>query len=263
MRYIMMLLLPVAIFAKIHYAKVEPFEIVVIKSAVSALVQRANLQAEGKMVVNAEIIHLDDHLDRKDLNSSRESLEILHNMLKINREIVESLDESLKRQKGYYERLNRLSTASKTQKDTAFNSFVSIKNQYLSTQEKIESLKKQILDMEYKISRLEDSISKKSIRLQDRYLYKLAVREGDFVNPGSPLATIQDQNRAKLTLFLELSELNDLDKKVVYIDGKETSLKVDKIWRVSDEKFISSYRAEIYMPKPSGYFSQLLKVELR
>ncbi len=259
----MILLLPVVMLAKIHYAKVEPFEIVVIKSAVSALVQRVNLQAEGKMVVNAEIIHLDDHLDLKDLNSSKGSLEILHNMLKINQEIVASLEESLKRQKGYYERLNRLSTASKTQKDTAFNSFVSAKNQYLSTQEKIESLKKQILDMEYKISRLEDSISKKSIRLQNRYLYKLTAREGDFVNPGSALATIHDQTRAKLTLFLEPSELKDLDQKVIYIDGKETSYKVDKVWKVSDEKFISSYKTEIYIPKPSGYFSRLLKVELR
>ncbi len=263
MRYMMILLLPVVMLAKVHYAKVEPFEIVVLKSAVSALVQRVNLQAEGKMVANAEIIHLDDHLDRKDLNSSKQSLSILHNMLKINQKIVKSLIESLKRQKGYYERLNRLSTASKTQKDTAFNSFVSVKNQYLSTQEKIESLKKQILDMEYKISRLEDSIAKKSIRLQNKYLYKLIAREGDFVNPGSALATVHDQTRAKLTLFLEPSELKSINKKVIYIDGKETSYRVDKIWNESDEKFISSYRAEIYIPKPNGYFSRLVKVELR
>lgn len=117
--------------------------------------------------------------------------------------------------------------------------------------------------MEYKIERLKDSIAKKNIRLKQRYLYKLAVRRGDFVNPGSALATIQDQSRGKLTLFLEPSELVDVQKKSVLIDGKETDYKVDKIWHVADEKFISSYRAEIYVDAPQSHFSKLVKVELK
>jgi hypothetical protein len=263
MRYILFLLIPISILARVHYAKVEPYDRVILKSAVSAQVSRVSLEAEGKMVTNAEVIRLDDHLDNVDLNDSIRSISILDNMLDINQEILSSLADTLKRQKGYFDRLNRLTTASKTQKDTAFNSYVSAKNQYLSTKEKIESLKKQILDMEYKVARLKDIISKKSIRLRDRYLYKLSVREGDFVNPGSPLATVEDHSRGKLTLFLDLSELKDIGHKSIYIDGNKSSFSIDKVWSVADEKFISSYRVEIYIDRPQEYFSKLVKVELR
>ncbi|MEA3456043.1 MAG: hypothetical protein U9R26_06020 [Campylobacterota bacterium] len=263
MKYILILFVPVVVFAKVHYAKVEPFESVVLKSAVSAQVVEVDLGAEGKMIGDKEVIRLDDHLDQVDLNASMKSQEMLRTMLGINQEIVSSLGDTLKRQKDYFERLNRLATASKTQKDNAFSGYVSAKNQYLSTKEKIETLKKQILDMDYKISKLKDSIEKKSIRPKERYLYKLAVRKGDFVNPGSPLATIQDHTRAKLTLFLEPSELKGIGEKHVFIDGKETAYKVDKVWSSADEKFISSYRAEIYIDTPEGHFSRLVKVELK
>ena len=263
MKYLWVLMMPLFAFAEIHYAKVEPYESVVLKSAVSAEVTHVALDAEGKMVRNGEIIHLDDYLDLADLNASQKSLNLLHTMLDINQEMVQSLADALKRQRGYYERLNKLSTASKTQKDTAFAAFVTSKNQYLSTKEKIETLKKQILDMKYRIEKLRESIDKKSIRLKDRYLYKLSVRVGDFVNPGSPLAIVQDLSRGKLTLFLELSELKDLRKKQVFIDGKKTDYRIDKVWSVADEKFISSYRAEIYIKKPEKYFSKLVKVELK
>jgi len=263
MRYILLLLFSSLLFAKVHYAKVEPYESVVLKSAVSAQVVEVVLDAEGKMIKDAEVIHLDDRLDKADLNASEESMKLLKNMRGINQEMVTNLSDALKRQKGYYERLNKLSTASKTQKDTAFSAFVSANNQFLSTKEKIETLKKQILDMAYKIERLKDSIAKKSIRLNQRYLYKLTVRRGDFVNPGSPLATVQDLSRGKLTLFLEPSEMKGIHQKQVLIDGKETAYKVDKVWRVADEKFISSYRAEIYIEKPANHFSKLVKVELK
>ena len=263
MKYLWILILPISMLAKVHYAKVEPYESVVLKSAVSAQVVKVDLDAEGKMISDAVVIHLDDHLDRADLNASRKSLGLLQTMLGINEEIVISLADALKRQRGYFQRINKLTTASRTQKDNAFSGYVSAKNQYLSTKEKIETLKKQILDMEYKIERLKDSIAKKNIRLKKRYLYKLAVRRGDFVNPGSALATIQDQSRGKLTLFLESSELNDVQKKSVFIDGEKTDYRVDKIWHVADEKFISSYRAEIYIEAPQSHFSKLVKVELR
>ncbi|MEA3491726.1 MAG: hypothetical protein U9R27_07475 [Campylobacterota bacterium] len=263
MKYAVIFFIPMVICAKIHYAKVEPYESVVLKSAVSGQVIEVDLDAEGKMIGDKEVIHLDDHLDKRELMSSKKNLETTETILGINREIVSSLGDTLKRQKGYYERLNRLSTASKTQKDSAFNSFVSAKNQYLSTKEKIETLKNQILDIEYRITKLEDSIKKKNITLKGRYLYRLAVRKGDFVNPGSALATIQDHSRAKLILFLEPSELKGIQAKRVFIDGKETNYKVDKVWSSADDKFISSYRAEIYIDTPESHFSRLVKVELK
>ena len=235
MKILLLLFTPLFIFAKVHYAKVEPYESVVLKSAVSALVMDVDLEAEGSVVDQKRVIYLDDRLDKINLETSKENLLILH--------------ETLKRQESYFQRINKLKTASTTQKDNAFYSFASTKTQYL--------------DMQYKIAQLEDSIEKKSIVLEKMYLYEIIVRKGDYVAPGSPLARVVDASRAKLVLFLEPAELEQIEHKAVYLNGEKTEYKVDKVWRVADEKFISSYRAEIYITAPKGSFSKLMKVEIK
>jgi hypothetical protein len=235
MKILLLLLAPLFLFSKVHYAKVEPYESVTLKSAVSALVMDVDLEAEGSVVDQKRVIYLDDRLDKINLKTSNENLLILQ--------------ETLKRQESYFQRIDKLKTASMTQKDNAFYTFASTKTQYL--------------DMKYKIAQLEDSIEKKSIVLDHMYLYEIIVRKGDYVAPGSPLAKVVDANRAKLVLFLEPDELENLAQKTVYLNGEKTDYKVDKVWRVADEKFISSYRAEIYIPAPQGSFSKLMKVEIK
>ena len=257
------LFIPVFVSAKVHYAKVEPYESVVLKSAVSALVVEADLELEGSIVTSKRVIHLDDTLDKSNLTDAKKSVILLERMLIINEEIASSLNGTVKRQKGYYERISKLSTASKTQKDNAYSSFTSAKTQYLSTREKIISLEKQIMDMNYKVAQLNDSIKKKSIVLEDKYLYKLLVRKGDFVNPGVALAQVEDASRAKLVLFLEAEELQGVKEKTIYLNGEKTAYHVNKVWRMADEKFISSYRAEIYIEAPKGLFSKLMKIEIK
>ena len=235
MKILLLVFTPLFIFAKVHYAKVEPYESVVLKSAVSALVMDVDLESEGTMVENKRVIYLDDNLDKINLKTSKANLLILH--------------ETLKRQESYFQRIDKLKTASTNQKDNAFYSFASTKTQYL--------------DMQYKIAQLEDSIEKKSIVLENMYLDEIMVRKGDYVSPGSPLASVVDPSRAKLVLFLEPSELDEIEQKTVYLNGEKTEYKVDKVWRVADEKFISSYRAEIYITAPKGSFSKLVKVEVK
>lgn len=235
MKLLLLFLSPLLLFAKVHYAKLEPYESVTLKSAVSALVLDVDLEAEGSLVDQKRVIYLDDRLDKINLKTSKENLLIL--------------EETLKRKESYFHRINKLKTASATQKDEAFYSFSSAKTQYL--------------DMQFKIAQLEDSIEKKSIVLHHQYLYEIAVREGDYVTPGAPLAKVVDASRAKLVLYLDPEELKGIEEKSVYLDGKKSELKVDKVWRVADEKFISSYRAEIYLDAPEGSFSKLVKVELK
>jgi len=263
MKILLLLVSPLLIFAKVHYAKVEPFETIILKSSVSALVVDVNLDAEGKMLDGTRIVHLDDALDKVNLEASKKSAVLLQEMLDINKDIANSLGDTVNRQEGYYKRINKLSTASKTQKDNAYSSFTTAKTQYLGTKEKIVNLEKQILDMNYKIAQLEDMIVKKSLVLNHQYLYKLFVRKGDFVAPGSTLAQVMDASKAKLVLFLEPEELDNIEQKIVYLDGEKTDFKVNKVWKVADEKFISSYRAEIYIPAPKGAFSSLMKVEIK
>ena len=256
-------LLPLCVMAKVHYAKVEPYESVTLKAAVSGLVLEVDLDAEGTLVDGKRVIHLDDRLDKINLTDTKESVTLLDQSLAINEEVASSLSETVKRQKSYYNRISKLPTASKTQKDNAYSAYASAKTQYLGTKEKIINLRKQLLDARYKVAMLEDTIEKKSVILRDKYLYKLMVREGDFVSPGTALAKVDDASRAKLVLFLEPEELNHIKEKDVYINGQKTDYKVNKVWNVADEKFISSYRAEIYIPAPKGHFSELVKVELK
>ncbi len=235
MKLFLLFLMPFFLFAKVHYAKLEPFETVTLKSAVSALVLDVDLEAEGSLVDQKRVIYLDDRLDKINLKTSKENFLTLH--------------ETLKRQESAFQRIDKLKTASATQKDNAFYSFSSAKTQYL--------------DMQYKIAQLEDSIEKKSIILHNKYLYEIMVRKGDYVTPGSPLAKVVDASRAKLVLYLDPEEMNGLAQKSIYLDDKKTDYKVDKVWRVADEKFISSYRAEIYLPAPEKSFSKLVKVEIK
>ena len=260
---VFLLLTPILLLAKVHYAKIEPFETTTLKSSVSAQVVKADISLEGKIVKNGLIIELDNKLDKIKVKSDREALKLVKNMIIINKKNLSSLLKSLQRQEDYYNRINNISTVSITQKDKAFYSFINAKIQYLGVKEKIETLKKQKLDLLYSIARLKDSISKKSIRLKNRFLYKLFVHKGDFVNMGVALAQIEDLTKAKLTIFLEADELKDVKLKKIYIDNRETNYSISKIWSVTDDKFISSYRAEIIIKNPKEQFSKLLKVEFK
>ena len=263
MKYIFLLLTPLLLSAKVHYAKVEPFEKITLKSAVSAQVTEAKLSLEGTTVSSNTIIQLDAKLDKIKLSSSQSSLKLINSMLKTNTNILSALSESLNRQKAYYNRISNINTASKTQKDNAFYGYTNAKTQYFSTKEKIDSLKKQRLDLNYEIARLKDNISKKSIKINNKFLYKLLVNKGDFVNMGTPLAQVKDLSSAKLVLFLESAELENIKEKTIYIDEKASEYKISKIWKVADEKFISSYRTEIIIKNPKDSFSKLLKVEFK
>ena len=262
-KILLLLLTPLFLLSKVHYAKVEPYDSVILKSAVSGQVMDVLLSAEGTILTSKRVIHIDDKLDILHIKETKSSMNLVQEMLDINKEIAQSLKGTVKRQEEYYKRISKLSTASKTQKDKAYSSFSSAKTQYLTTREKMISFQKQILDMQYKVAQLEESIAQKSIVMEGKYLYKLMVRKGGFVAPGTALARMDDTSRAKLVLYLDSSELKDIQQKAIYLDDVKTKYKTEKIWKIADEKFISSYRVEIVISTPSKLFSKLIKVEIK
>jgi len=262
MKFLILLLTPLFLFAKVHYAKVQPFESITLKSAVSAQVTKVNMALEGT-TFSGTIIKLDGKLDNIKLKSSEDSLHLVQSMINVNQKILSALKQSLNKQKAYFSRISSIASASLTQKDNAFYAFTNAKTQYFSTKEKIDSLKKQKLDLKFEIARLKDSLAKKTISIKNKFIDKLLVHQGDFVNMGTPLATVQELSKGKLVLFLEAKELENIKSKKIIINDKETNLKVSKIWRVTDEKFISSYRTEIIINHPKYNFSKLLKVEFK
>jgi len=253
---------PIVAFAKVHYAKVEPLERATIKSAVSGAIVKVNLSAEGTLVEDAVVVHIDDKVDKSSLKASNSSLTLLKETLSLNQQILKGLSKIRKNKKSYYDRVASLRSSTKVLKDNSYDAYVTASNQMLSTKEKVANLKKQVLDLEQKVITLQDTISKKSIKLQNKYLYKLSVREGGFATPGMPLAIADDLSSAKLVIYLDRGELDKISDKTIYIDDQPTDLKFSRIWSVADEKFVSSYRAEIVM-KPVYKFSKLLKIEIK
>lgn len=251
------------LFAAEHYARVEPIERATIKAAAAGQVLEADLSMEGRLVKDAVVVHLDDRLDRKDLEHSRRTLELLRSNLNLTREMLPGLKESWKRQEGYFRRLKDLSTASQTQKDQAYQAMVTAQNQYLSTRQQAINLQRSILEMEQKIATLEDRIAKKNLRLKNRYLYRLMVRPGEFAGIGTPLAMVDDLSRAKLVLYLSADEIRGLSRSTLWLNGKKSDLRFSKIWKETDDTHLSSYRAEIELPAGLYPFSSLVKVELK
>ena len=82
MKRVLLLILPISLFAKVHYAKVEPFETITLKSAVSAQVIEAKTSLEGKKIKKSTIIKLDDKLDRIKIKSSQNSIKLIKKYVK-------------------------------------------------------------------------------------------------------------------------------------------------------------------------------------
>ncbi len=249
------------LFADVHYAKIEPYQTVTIKSEVSGRVTMAKKELEGS-VVTGQIVQIDDKLNKIDLQHSIESLKLIKKMIKLNQEMLPWLKSNMEKKELLYKKVVNLSSTSVNQKNSIYSAFVSSKTQYNGTLEKILNLKEQKINLEQKIALLKDTISKKNIALDKKYLYNLNVQKGEFVNIGLPIATISDISRAKIVLYLNEDELKNINSKKIYINGKETDLKFSKIWKIADKKYISSYRAEIII-KPEERFSELVKVEIK
>ena len=254
--------LQTTLFAKVHYAKVEPVERTTIKSSISGAIDKVDLLVEGHIAEDSAIIHIDDKMDRVNLKSTQSSLELLNESLKLNLDILDGLKDIQANKKSYYRRVSNLRTSSRVLKDNSYDAYISSSNQMLATKEKVINLKKQILDLEQKVTLLSDSISKKSISADGKYIYSIMVREGGYATPGMPLLIVDDLSMAKLVVYLDRNELDGIEDKSIYIDDKKTDLKFTKIWSVADEKFVSSYRAEI-ITKPLFKFSKLVKIEMK
>ncbi len=255
------LLSTIIIAAKEHFAKIEPYESVTIKAQTSGEVKKALNDKEGS-VVNGVIVKLDDALTKKDLDASLSSLELIKKMIQVNQDMVATLKKNVIKKRELFEKSSPLSSTSISQKNALYAAYVAAKSQYNGVLEKILNLKNQKVTLEQKINRLKDTLEKKSIAVNAKYLYKLMVNKGEFVGVGSPIAIVQSIDRGKLTLFLSKEELDGIGNKSIYINGKKSDLKVNKIWRVADSRYISSYRVEIIMPHPK-LFSTLVKVEFK
>ncbi len=255
--------LPLLLAAEVHMAKLEPYETYRFKAAEAGQVVLADDEMEGKIAGDDAIVQIDDKVDKAQLKALKTAIESVKKTLELTKEMAENQQKVYERDRRYYARVKNLKTKSQTEKDRVFATMAAAKNQLLTLKEKIASLENQIADTDYRIAMLKDRIAKKRVAAPGLYIYKVAVRRDDYVNPGTLLMTAMDIRKGRLVLYLDRDEMRDLAHKKIYIDGKPTDLRWDKVIRVADDKHITSYRAEIVVPNPGKLFSKLLKVEIK
>ena len=122
------------------------------------------------------------------------------------------------------------------------------------------NLKSQYNNTLANIKKIEDIISKKSIKANG-YVFKICVKKDDYVNLGSLIANVYDVSKQKLTIYIPIEEIENIKNKKIYINGKKSNFTIYKIWDVTDDKFITSYKVELV---GSGLkFGEIVDIELK
>ncbi len=249
------------LFSKEHYAKIEPYEIKTISSNVSALVLVADEVKEGTVLGKNEYIILDDKLDTIELNKITKKITLLLKTIVFNDAIIKNYEELLQKKTKNFERIKDLKIKSSVEKDREFYDLINSQNQYINTQKELANIRIQLNDLELREAVLKKSLTDKHISNEGFVLYALLVKEGQFVNPSTPLAQLADVSKAKLVIYLNRDEAENALSKTLYLDGEKSSHKISKVWNIADAKHLSNYKAEIIINAPK-LFSNLVKVEL-
>lgn len=261
--FIATLLILVSLEATEYYSKAEPKEFFSVKASANGEIVFVNDKQEGIVSDGNVIIKIDDVIDKADLESSKLKLKYLLSNISLMRQNLTNSKRVSEINENNYRRVEHLSSYSKTQKDVKLLSMINSQSSYISIKTSLENLKTQKEDLKLKIKVLKDRIKKKNISaVKGQYIYKIYPRTGDFVNSGSKLMDLYDISGARLVIYVSLDDLVDIEQKKIYLDSKESDLKIDKIWRVADSINISSYRVEILIDKPKQ-FSKLVKIEFK
>lgn len=263
MKYIILIMtLSFTLMASEYYSKAEPYRFYTLQSNVSGLIVKSDENLEGKKLGAGDFILIDDDLDKKELYLLKAKKLNLEKSFGLNKKMAKNLSIMISKKNENYERIKDLPIKSTVEKDKEFFDLSTTQNQELATLEKLQTISSQLNDIKLRLEQLRRSIKDKHIQAKDMILYKLYVKKGQVVNPGMNLAEIADISKAKLTIFLNIDTLEDVQTKTIYLNNEATKYKIDKIWPLSDSEHISSYKAEILIQAPEQ-FSQLYKIEFK
>ena len=223
-----------SLIANEYYAKIEPINTYNIKSSVSGKVIYTNSALEATLAVNKVVVKIDDKINNIELRQTKNKQSNLSQILKIHKQTLQ--------------RFNRVSSKSKFDKD----------------KQKIVILNTKVTlnDLSIKIASLQDMIKNKNVKAKNLYIDKIYVEIGDFVNPGTLLFTGFDLSKGKLDIFVSKDELKDIRKKEILINDKKSNIKINKVYKTTDSKHLSSYKVELLLPKVEQ-FSKLVKITLK
>ena len=263
MKFILLIFLTFsALYSKVYYSKVEPYETRHISSNVSGVVVAIDENMIGKKLSKKPYIIIDALLNKKELQSVTQKLVYLKDTVTVDQKILQNLKESLKKKRENYKQIENLKIKSRIEKDKEFYDLVNSENSYLNTQKELNNLKTQIADLELREAQLQRNISDKTLSANGFILYSIDVKVGQVVNLATPLAQVADTSKAVLTIYLDEEDVLDAKSKIIYINGKKTNYRVNRLLKIADSKNISKYKAQIIIKSPK-VFSKLVKIELK
>ena len=257
-----LVLLAQFLFAEAYYAKVEPYLTKKLTSNVTGEVKFVNENMLGKQLSNNAFIIIDATIDKAELRDVEIKLKNSKKIVSLDEKVVANLEAVLKKKERNYKKTAALKIKSRLEKDKAFYDLVATQNSYNATLKELQNLKNSIADLQLRMTKLKKSIHDKSVKAQGYLLYSLAVKEGQVVNPGTPLAEVADISKGVLTLFVDGKELANIKDKTIYLDDKKTSYKVSRALVIADSVNISKYKVQIVIRAPK-LFSKLVKVEFK
>jgi hypothetical protein len=222
------------VFASEYYAKLEPIDSYKVKASISGKVLYTNTDLEGFSSNNSTIIKIDSKIDEIELKQSLNKLKLVDDMIKIEQK--------------NYDRLKTIKSKSAYEKD--------------SQKLKVITLESTKADLKVKIETLKDSIKNKELVEKSNYIYNISVNKGDYVNPGTLLYEAKDLSKSKLEFYVPISSVSNLETKMIYLDGKKSEVKIDKIYKVADSTHISSYKVKLVLDDNKN-FSRLVKIEFK
>ncbi len=234
MKQIAILLIVAASLQAFSYtSKIEAYEKYAVSSEYEGKVTYVNKQKEFSTIKDRSVIlKQDTSLEQVELSSLKKSIKIQNEIFKI-KEMHYKNKLDIK-QLSIYEKNNE-------------------KLQLLNTKQNIENLQKNI-------ESLKNRISKKTFSVKDRYLYKINVHEGEYVQAGVKLYELYNFLKLKLVIYAKRDELQTIQNDTVYIDGKKSAFKVSKISQVVDTQRVSRYRVELYAKSNSFEQDEIGKV---
>lgn len=232
MRKYIFLLLPIFLFANHYIAKVEP------KNQFSIFANtngEITFLAKNKemSVVNEVIVRIDDALEKENLKLYTAQLELYKEKLAI--------------LENYFEKYKTIKGKSSYEQDEKYMEIIELKHS--------------IKSLELSVANTQDILNKKVIRLNNLYLKEFTVNQYDYVSAGTKIATAYDISRAKLIVYLNKEDYDNVLSKTIYLNGKQSDAKIKKLDITPDTTFISAYKAEIEID--SQNFGESITVEFK
>jgi hypothetical protein len=232
MRKYIFLLLPIFLFANHYIAKVEP------KNQFSIFANtngEITFLAKNKemSVVNEVIVRIDDALEKENLKLYTAQLELYKEKLAI--------------LENYFEKYKTIKGKSSYEQDEKYMEIIDLKHS--------------IKSLELSVANTQDILNKKVIRLNNLYLKEFTVNQYDYVSAGTKIATAYDISKAKLIVYLNKEDYDNILSKTIYLNGKQSNAKIKKLDITPDTTFISAYKAEIEID--SQNFGESITVEFK